>query len=77
MASPILAAAARCELTQAKNSTGITCTNTPPTTTLPCATINADGVVTQLTYNSQGDLTQSSTPDGNAGGEGVSYRLCK
>jgi YD repeat-containing protein len=38
-------------------------------TSLPCATINANGVVTQLGYNGSGDLTSSSTPDGNAGGE--------
>ena len=28
-----------------------------------------DAVVTQLTYDSDGDLTSSSTPDGNSGGE--------
>ena len=43
----------------------ISCTTTPPSPSLPCATINADGVVTQLAYNSSGDLTSSSTPDGN------------
>lgn len=41
------------------------CNATPPSASLPCATINADGVVTQLGYNAQGDLTSSSTPDGN------------
>lgn len=46
-------------------STNITCTTTPPSPSLPCATINADGVVTQLAYNSAGDLTSSATPDGN------------
>jgi RHS repeat-associated protein len=46
-------------------STNITCTTTPPAQSLPCATINADGVVTQLAYNSAGDLTSSATPDGN------------
>jgi RHS repeat-associated protein len=46
-------------------STHITCTATPPSTSLPCATINADGVVTQLAYDPQGDLTSSSMPDGN------------
>ena len=46
-------------------STHISCTTTPPTQSLPCATINADGVVTQLAYNSTGDLTSSATPDGN------------
>jgi trimeric autotransporter adhesin len=46
-------------------STNITCTTTPPAPSLPCATIDADGVVTQLAYNSAGDLTSSATPDGN------------
>ncbi len=41
------------------------CTATPPSTSLPCATINPDGVATQLSYDSAGDLTGSSTPDGN------------
>jgi RHS repeat-associated protein len=43
----------------------VSCTATPPSQTLPCAKINADGVVTQLRYDSAGDLTSSSTPDGN------------
>jgi YD repeat-containing protein len=47
------------------NGTNITCANTPPSLSLPCATINADGFVTQLQYDAQGDLTSSSTPDGN------------
>jgi RHS repeat-associated protein len=51
------------------NSTNISCTYTPPSVSLPCATINADGVVTQLEYNAQGDLISSSTPDGNSGGQ--------
>jgi trimeric autotransporter adhesin len=51
------------------NSTSISCTYMPPSVSLPCATINADGVVTQLQYNSQGDLALSSTPDGNSGGQ--------
>jgi trimeric autotransporter adhesin len=51
------------------NSTNISCTGTPPSRSLPCATINADGVVTQLGYDAQGGLTSSSTPDGNSGGE--------
>ena len=46
-------------------STGISCTTAPPSNSLPCATINADGVVTQLGYNSAGDLTSSAAPDGN------------
>jgi RHS repeat-associated protein len=45
------------------------CTSTAPSSSLPCATINADGVVAQLGYDSAGDLTSSSTPDGNSGGE--------
>jgi trimeric autotransporter adhesin len=51
------------------NSTSISCTWTPPSASLPCATINADGVVTQLEYNAQGDQILSSTPDGNSGGQ--------
>ncbi|MGD0056228.1 MAG: hypothetical protein ABSC34_12430, partial [Acidimicrobiales bacterium] len=41
------------------------CTNTAPSTELPCATINADGVVTELSYDSDGDLTTQSTADQN------------
>jgi RHS repeat-associated protein len=51
------------------NSTNIACTYTPPSASLPCAAINADGVVTQLEYDSAGDLELSSTPDGNSGGQ--------
>jgi RHS repeat-associated protein len=47
------------------NGTAISCAATPPSPMLPCATINADAVVTQLQYNSSGDLTGSSTADGN------------
>jgi RHS repeat-associated protein len=47
------------------NSVTESCTSTAPSTELPCATINADGVVTQLAYNSYGDLTSTSTPDQN------------
>ncbi len=47
------------------NGNNITCAATPPSASLPCATINADGVVTQLAYDSVGDLASSSTPDGN------------
>lgn len=43
----------------------VSCTAAPPSASLPCATINADGVVTQLGYDAQGDLTSSATPDGN------------
>jgi RHS repeat-associated protein len=45
--------------------TAITCANTAPSAQLPCATINAGGMVTQLKYNSAGDLISTSTPDGN------------
>jgi RHS repeat-associated protein len=45
--------------------TAVSCAAIPPSQSLPCAKINADGVVTQLTYNSAGDLTSSSAPDGN------------
>ncbi|MGC2169273.1 MAG: DUF6531 domain-containing protein [Acidimicrobiales bacterium] len=43
------------------------CTTSAPATNLPCATIDADGVVTQLAYDSYGDLTSRSTPDENQG----------
>ena len=36
------------------NGTNISCTTTPPSASLPCATINADGVVTQLDYDAPG-----------------------
>lgn len=45
------------------------CTNTAPSSELPCATIDPNGVVTQLAYDSSGDLTSKSTPDGNADDE--------
>ena len=47
------------------NGTDISCQATPPTVNLPCAKINAAGIVTQLAYDSDGDLVSSSTPDGN------------
>jgi RHS repeat-associated protein len=47
------------------NGTKDPCTATAPSPSLPCAEVNADGVVTQLGYDSAGDLTSSSTPDGN------------
>ena len=51
-------------------STAISCTNNaPPSPSLPCATIDADGVVTQLAYDPEGDLVSSATSDGNSGGE--------
>ncbi|HET9896764.1 MAG TPA: RHS repeat-associated core domain-containing protein [Streptosporangiaceae bacterium] len=43
----------------------ISCAVSPPSASLPCATINPDGVVTQLGYDTSGDLTSTSTPDGN------------
>ena len=50
--------------------TSDSCTASPPANSLPCATINANAVVTQLGYDSgTGDLTSTSAPDGNTGGE--------
>jgi RHS repeat-associated protein len=46
------------------NGTTDSCAATSPSPSLPCATINGDGVVTQLAYDSAGDLTSSSAPDG-------------
>lgn len=43
----------------------VSCTYSPPSMSLPCAAINADGVVTQLEYDAWGDLISSSIPDGN------------
>ena len=45
--------------------TNVTCSATPPSPSLPCAQIDANGDVTKLTYDSAGDLTSESTPDGN------------
>jgi RHS repeat-associated protein len=46
------------------------CAASAPDSSLPCATIDPDKTVTQLGYDSTtGDLTSSSTPDGNSGGE--------
>jgi RHS repeat-associated protein len=47
------------------NGTSDSCTATAPSPSLPCATIDADANVTQLAYDSAGDLASSSTPDGN------------
>jgi RHS repeat-associated protein len=47
------------------SGTAVSCTATPPAQSLPCAKVNADGVVTQLAYDWAGDLTSSATPDGN------------
>jgi len=51
------------------NGTSVSCAATAPSPTLACASINADGVVTQLAYDTNGDLTSSSIPDGNANNE--------
>jgi RHS repeat-associated protein len=42
------------------------CDAVPPSSALPCATIDARGTVTQLDYDSDGDLSSSATPDDNA-----------
>jgi RHS repeat-associated protein len=47
------------------NGTSIACGAVPPSASLPCADIDTAGQVTQLTYDSAGDLTSESTPDGN------------
>jgi RHS repeat-associated protein len=47
------------------SGTTISCDNTPPAADLACATINPDGTVTQIAYDSQGDITSQSVPDGN------------
>lgn len=50
------------------------CTTVAPSTELPCATINADGVVTQLSYDTYGDLTSKSTPwEFNASNSGIMF----
>ena len=46
-------------------STAINCANPAPSAALPCATIDASGLVTQLKYDSAGDLASVSVPDGN------------
>jgi RHS repeat-associated protein len=46
------------------------CAASAPAASLPCASIDPDGVVTQLGYDgTTGDLLSSSMPDGNGGGE--------
>jgi YD repeat-containing protein len=47
-------------------STTDSCTTTAPSSELPCATINANDVVTQLGYDSYGDVTSKSTANGVA-----------
>ena len=49
------------------NGTTVSCSATPPSQSLPCAKVSADGAVTQLAYDSAGDLISSATPDGNSG----------
>ena len=51
------------------NSVTDSCWFSPPSTSLPCITINPDAVVTQMGYQSNGDLSWSSTPDGNPSNE--------
>ncbi|MBU6495247.1 MAG: hypothetical protein KGR42_02355 [Acidobacteria bacterium] len=46
-------------------STLYSCSTPSPAAELPCATINPDGVITQLGYDAQGDLTSSSVLDAN------------
>jgi YD repeat-containing protein len=53
------------------NGTTGSCAATAPSASLPCATINGDGVPTQIAYDSAGDLTSSSTPDGNGSQDAV------
>ena len=50
----------------------VSSTTNPPSgqASLPCATVDPrNAVVTQLGYDSNGNLTSTSTPDGNSGGE--------
>jgi YD repeat-containing protein len=54
-------------------SSAISCAAQPPSPDLPCAQVNADGVVTQLGYDSQGDLTSSPVPDGNGSQLATTY----
>ena len=41
------------------------CSSTSPFESLPCATIDANGNVTQLSYDSVGDAISTAIPDGN------------
>jgi RHS repeat-associated protein len=47
------------------SGTNVTCAATPPAPSLPCAQVDSNGNATQLTYDSAGNLTSESTPDGN------------
>ncbi|HQU27003.1 MAG TPA: hypothetical protein PLS29_08245, partial [Acidimicrobiales bacterium] len=42
------------------------CAATAPSSSLPCATIDANGVLTQLAYDAYGDLVSRSTPNESA-----------
>ena len=56
------------------NSMTDSCATSAPTTELPCATINADDVVTQLGYDAYGDLSSKSTPfENNASVPGTMF----
>jgi RHS repeat-associated protein len=46
-------------------STQDACTTSAPAAELPCATIDGNANLTQLGYDTQGDVTSSATPDGN------------
>ena len=47
------------------NGTTVSCAVKAPSPSLPCATINANGIITQLGYDSAGEVASSTTPDGN------------
>ena len=55
-------------ITLPETSSAVTCADTAPSAQLPCATINADGMITQLEYDSAGDLISSSKPADNGSG---------
>jgi len=50
-------------------SSSVSCAAAAPSGSLPCALVDPNGVSTQLGYDAAGDLSSSSTADGNAGGE--------
>ena len=56
-------------------STAISCAATPPSPSLPCATINADGVVTQLAYDSAGRPDLHAPPRTASGGRARDHHL--
>lgn len=47
------------------NGTRDSCRTAAPAPNLPCATIDPNGTVTQLSYDAAGDTTATSVPDGN------------